>query len=33
MIFFAELFGGGSGQSCANLLRDIEKQKEVKHQI
>jgi hypothetical protein len=33
MSFLAELFGGGSGQSCGNLLRDIEKQKEVNHQI
>jgi hypothetical protein len=33
MIFLAELFGVGSAQSCANLLHDIETQKEVKHQI
>jgi hypothetical protein len=32
MIFLAELFGGGSGQSCGNLLHDIETLQAIKHQ-
>jgi hypothetical protein len=32
MILLAELFGGGSGQSCGNVLHDIETWQEIKHQ-